>query len=534
MPTTIILAAGSVSEKLPFLKSRCSSPALIPVNTRPLAAYIIEFYRKQADNSVYLAVDSAAVGNVTAELGGLIPSSCQILPIGRNNGVVDTLEESLDLAQCGDDIIVNLVTTVPVVFVGENEVILSAETTQSCEWSGIRREAAATEFCSKNNPESRASNAFTGVFRASRATLKEAIRQTTKRNDLLAVVEQLHQISELSFRLSEWIDCGHETNYYDAKSKLISARSFNMIRVSLEDGVVTKSSQDSPKIQREAAFIQMLPQPISVYFPRTLLHHDSQNILQTESEYYGYPTVAEYYLYWELSSENWRRLFGRLGRILQRFRSYPYSISRTAFTDFYLHKTTARVEQYWRTVPPSLRQALESDVRVNGHLCRPFSRLLPDLALALDDLYHERDFCIMHGDFCFSNMLHDIVSGIVRLIDPRGSFGDSCVGIYGDHKYDLAKLMHSAEYGYDRIVNGLYSLSMHHSDFDLSLAARDCHNIVSCLARELIAEAGQSQHGIDLITSLLFLSMCPLHADDSRRQLSMYIHGLQLLNQSLR
>lgn len=123
----------------------------------------------------------------------------------------------------------------------------------------------------------------------------------------------------------------------------------------------------------------------------------------------------------------------------------------------------------------------------------------------------------MHGDFCFSNILYDMPSGIVRLIDPRGSFGEQCVGIYGDQKYDLAKLAHSAEYGYDFLVNGLYTVRRAGSVIEYSLATRECAPLVASLSRTLITELGYDNDDISLLTSLLFLSMCPLHSENSTR-----------------
>ena len=38
----------------------------------------------------------------------------------------------------------------------------------------------------------------------------------------------------------------------------------------------------------------------------------------------------------------------------------------------------------------------------------------------------------MHGDYCFSNIIFNHKDGIVKLIDPTGSFG-SKIGIYGEY-----------------------------------------------------------------------------------------------------
>jgi len=531
MPHVIILAAGSISEKLGFLRSRCASPALIPINTRPLASYLLQFYAAHKGVSIRIVVNADVAEAVRAELG--MPEGRYALkPLHKTSGVVDSLTQAIQDLPLGADIIVNLVTTIPTRLVQDEEVLVASRSTQSSYWSGLNLETDNPVFCFKSAPQTLPSHAFTGVFRCLRARLDAALESVTSGNDLLAVVEQLQCRQPLRYTQCEWIDCGHETNYYEAKSRLISSRSFNRVYVSLEDGVLRKSSQDAVKLRREIDFTHMLPASVKVFFPRILSRQEAASDVPAavESEYYGYPTVSEYYLYWELSSDNWRRMFSRLESVLRRFRTFPYSIGQSAFRDFYLEKTVQRVESFLESLDPDLRRLLEGDITVNGRVCRPFVALTSELQSRLTGMCRDQDFCVMHGDFCFSNILYDMPSGIVRLIDPRGSFGEQCVGIYGDQKYDLAKLAHSAEHGYDFLVNGLYSLKRAGNSIEYSLATRECGPLVASLSRGLIAELGYDNDEIALLTSLLFLSMCPLHSEDSTRQLAMYAHGLLSLN----
>lgn len=530
----IILAGGSISSKLGFLRSLCPSPALIPVNTRPLAAYLIDFYTTQKIADIRLAVNAEVADTVRAELGGL-HEKYSLFRLGPTSGVVESLAQACDNLPDDDEVIVNLVTTVPTRLAQAGEVLLASQATRSGHWSGVAQGKDGVKFSYKANPLPESSQAFTGVFACRAGELKAALRTASVKNDLLAVIAQLHAQRPLRFTAGDWIDCGHETNYYDAKARLISSRSFNRIRVSLDDGVLTKQSEHGEKLAREVNYVQMLPADIRVYFPRILASTPAgPGVLATaQMEYYGYPTVAEYFLYWELSADNWRRLFSRLEAALRRFSTHPYAISQAAYADFYFLKTVQRVEEFLRQIPVELRAVLESETVVNGQRCQPFAQLADEVKKRIAAMYHEKDFCVMHGDFCFNNILYDVPSGIVRLIDPRGSFGEHCVGIYGDQKYDLAKLKHSAEHGYDFLVNGLFTLRRDGAKFDYALAARECSPLVAELSRGLSAGLGHRDRDIELLTSLLFLSMGPLHAEDRARQLAMHVHGLRLLNRCL-
>jgi hypothetical protein len=171
---------------------------------------------------------------------------------------------------------------------------------------------------------------------------------------------------------------------------------------------------------------------------------------------------------------------------------------------------------------------------VNGVPCLPFSELRERLALRIARIYRAEDICVMHGDFCFGNILCDIPSGIVRLIDPRGSFGVGSEGIYGDRKYDLAKLYHSAVSGYDYFANDMFSLEiLEENRVQYTLSWRENRDAVSRIAIETIRDLNASLDEIALINSLLFLSMVPLHRESPARQVALYAHGLQMLNQQL-
>ena len=44
---------------------------------------------------------------------------------------------------------------------------------------------------------------------------------------------------------------------------------------------------------------------------------------------------------------------------------------------------------------------------------------------------------VIHGDFCFSNILYDFKSQSIKVIDPRGVNMAGEYSIYGDIRYDV-------------------------------------------------------------------------------------------------
>lgn len=536
MIDVLILAGGDISQKLNYIRSRSKSPALIPVSTRLLASYVIDFYKKQADVRIILVVEDSQYEEVASELRHYMPWFI-LIKVSNTNGVVDTLKKVLVQNEIRAEVVISLVTTIPKRFPVLGEVQISNEKTDTNAWSSVVIKDSDVEFLSKKIGLRKPGNAFTGVFHVQTKHLEQALESTYEVNDLLSVVENICKFTVLNFVETDWLDCGHEMNYYDTRAKLISSRSFNKIKVFPEKGILRKSSVKGHKLKAEEQYICALPTELKTYYPRVIREYFALNDEGFyDIEYYGYPNLSEYFLYWNLSCENWRRIFDRMSAILKEFSKYSFSIGEKAYLAFYYDKTVERVDAFFRYVKTSNREYawLEAEVLVNGAQCLPFSKLRPYIKHRIQNLYSEKDFCVMHGDFCFNNILYDVPTGIIRLIDPRGSFGNDCIGLYGDRKYDLAKLLHSAIGHYDYFANDLFSLKSDGLNFEYTINTRTTGEYVEQLCRALVVDMGYEYNDIVFISGLLFVSMAVLHDDSYERQQIMYLHGLKILNEQFK
>tara|TARA_B100000929_G_C15177208_1_gene307400 strand:+ start:28 stop:474 length:447 start_codon:yes stop_codon:yes gene_type:complete len=142
-------------------------------------------------------------------------------------------------------------------------------------------------------------------------------------------------------------------------------------------------------------------------------------------------------------------------------------------------------------------------------------------------LFNENDNCLIHGDLCFSNILYSFNNNQYKLIDPRGKWGTT---IFGDIKYDVAKLRHSIIGGYDSIDNGLFSIKYEESTINLTIYRPLIYTTISRKVDEWISEKWDLNK-IKLIEGLLFISMLPLHQDNFKKQLAFYSIGIQRLNE---
>ena len=107
---------------------------------------------------------------------------------------------------------------------------------------------------------------------------------------------------------------------------------------------------------------------------------------------------------------------------------------------------------------------------------------------------------------------------------------DDNVTIYGDIRYDLAKLSHSVIGCYDFIMSGCYDLEVKENysfKFQLKMAER-IKIIQSEFLNLKFFEKTIQEHNIYSGLVHLFLSMIPLHSDDRRRQSALLANALRM------
>ena len=198
--------------------------------------------------------------------------------------------------------------------------------------------------------------------------------------------------------------------------------------------------------------------------------------------------------------------------------------------DFYWTKTLSRFAS--ARANPALRDLLDADeVELNGQVLAGFAKRRPQIEGDLRALSQIPNQTLVHGDLCFSNILFDPGSTLVRLIDPRGEFIDqSC---FGDYRYDLAKLLHSVHGRYDFILHGLYNLkSLSPARYTLTLIEDEQILLIQNELFDLVrAAVGDELRNVILLEALLFISMIPLHDEDVQRQRAFYLTGLRILNE---
>lgn len=326
--------------------------------------------------------------------------------------------------------------------------------------------------------------------------------------DALRIYSKTHKIRYKT--LNYWYDLGHLNSYFESRSKITSERAFNSIAVI--EGVLWKTGFPEKKIRAEANWYENIPYQLRVYTPQYVGLKLLEKKVWYGIEYLPFIPLNELFVHGKLSNSFWLDKFNSLIRILDKFRTQsPYNLDVQGFCDsIYVQKTFSRI----------------SKIKANQHTFSIYeSEGLHKITLeCLDKISGMQTIpSILHGDFCFSNILYSGRGNQFKLIDPRGIDENGKFSITGDQKYDLAKLLHSIIGLYDYIIAGEYTIENGKIQFNTN-------NQIKNLQKEIIRFKYQNFSMQDLIplVILLFVTMIPLHEDRPDRQLAFMLNAKRL------
>jgi hypothetical protein len=319
-----------------------------------------------------------------------------------------------------------------------------------------------------------------------------------------------------------WWDFGHIHTYFQSKSIISTARSFNEVVNTRR--LTHKVSEDWVKIDAEAAWFENLPGPMRPYTAAFAGRITKEGRSGYRTEFLYLNTLADLYVFGKPSGPVWYSIFEACLEFLNT--AAQFSQGQTEGTgSLYLDKTLSRLEQF----AEASGFDIEAPCVLNGRSLPSLIEIALSSSQAIDALAYRA--VLVHGDFCFSNVFYDFRARSIKVIDPRGINAKGGRALYGDQRYDVAKLHHSVIGGYDLIIAGRYQLASDGHDFTFKIPFGDRQAIQEhfrALTHQGIQFGGQEIHAISIH---LFLSMLPLHADRPDRQRAFIANALRLFSE---
>ena len=319
-----------------------------------------------------------------------------------------------------------------------------------------------------------------------------------------------------------------------------SSRAFNKVVINPQLGIVIKKSTDIRKLGAEACWYDNIPESLQGLIPKKISYSYDVVFAELVMDYCTFPSLYEILM--SGVEVDWTEVQVRLYQVHKMFQDQPliYALhqknAKKDLVNFHTSKLESRVEKL-RTSDNYWAKLMDMPtIKINGKELKNLSFSI--LAQFIKDGEEYTTPSVVHGDYCFSNILYDLNTNCVKLIDPRGSFShEGFYSIYGDSQYDFAKLLHSFIGYYDFIVGKKYLIDEENHQFgsyEFSIDVPEDFKSAGNLLRQQVAQKSlKEQQYIYALHCSLFWSMIPLHYDDFMRQLAFYLRAVQLYNDLL-
>lgn len=538
----LIPAAGNAPEGVLAL-SNITCPAMIPVGGRPVIHWTMTYLRSLGLKHFRIAVARRGMfveDFVDCVFGG----ECDVafMVPSRDGGVgqtvfelLESVETSAALVVLGDTYFQFFDQTV----VNDSEPFVLVHLVESSyRWciAETDENGYVEELRDKEPGLPTPLNALIGVYyfpdvEVARRAARDAVANSTQqRTELSAILDGIRIESPIrAIGSGDWLDCGNADRQALSHRVLLQKRDFNELTIDAVLGTITKRSSNNEKLIDEINYLRLVPAELAVLFPRVLGCSTEWDDPWVTMEYYGYPALAEVFVFENVDPGIWEQVFIHLRDITMKgFGRFQRSLPDDTLRRMYLQKTRERLETL--EGPSELLTLIrhEGTIAINGREVENIPQMWKRIESEVKRLDSAVLGTVIHGDLCLSNILYDLRSRICKLVDPRGNFGDS--GIYGDQRYDVAKLYHSVYGLYDFITNDLFKIAVDGQQVSLDIRCSPRHEQIRERFEKVFFQDFDRREVL-LITALLFASMPALHYDAPKRQCAMYVRALQLFDE---
>lgn len=290
-------------------------------------------------------------------------------------------------------------------------------------------------------------------------------------------------------------------------------RPFNRVRA--EDGIFIKEpidAQGERLAKLECAWYEKAVKGNSAILPKIY------GTRPLRMEHIRGKNIYEY----NLDYESKKRILEKLVLALEKLHaSEEASSDPFSMKEAYFNKTMDRLRKIEDLVP----FAREREIAVNGRRCRNVYYHKRELEKRLEGLAGSR-FSLIHGDCTFSNMMLREDANPV-LIDPRGYFGHT--KLYGDARYDWAKMYYSIVGNYDRFNLKDFTLDIGENEVHVKIASGHWED----MEQDFFAMTGADKEEIKLLHAVIWLSLTTYAWQDYDSVCGAFYNGLYYLEEIL-
>lgn len=498
---------------------------LVPLGDEPILAHILSLYAAITLDKVIIVVgreDKQRFENIKNTYQSRYPISVitQSSPSGPLPAIAEALEELLQ----ADEVCVHLADTLLHKPFKEKDFadnfILTSTVSDTANWAMVARSEAHELLDVINKPaQSQLTEAAIGVYFFKHARLLHQTIQSTKGQVEISValLKYNEQDTILTKLRNDWQDIGDIRHFHTIQE---SFATYKPVEITRQQNIIVKRAKAS-EIEREQYFYRHAH--AKQLFPRLL----DSSTYKLKLSYQPLRSLAYYALFENVSSSSATHILASLLNTLDQ-----------NFYQVKVHWNGGKEQTEWmygqRVVDIVKKDAEElSTVRywlVNNIQIKGFPELEELILAKAKALAKTLIIKHIHGDLHLANILYDPVSNTFTFVDPRGMWGKQ-LSIYGDLRYDLAKLLHSLHGGYEFIKRGISLFEQRGYNAYLIQSPEDTWQTITNLDF-LITKYKVQLDDVLWIEALCFLSMVRCYTDLNLKK-KFFLQGLHLINKLL-
>ncbi len=328
--------------------------------------------------------------------------------------------------------------------------------------------------------------------------------------------------------MPSWQDLGHAATYYLARQNRLVTRAFN--RLHYKNGVLEKSG-DIHKINAEVNWYQSVPLQIRKYAPQLLRVNQNNNFSSYSIEYLPIPALSEILVFGNQPTLFWEKIFSLIEEFIVDCRNSDTLEYVSPNDGDFITVFASHVTKRLAFLDESECQIKQDDeIVVNGKTAVSIREVA---TACLEIIGGGRVIpSIVHGDLCLGNVLFESRMNQIRIIDPRGLDFEDSETIYGDQRYDIAKLAHSIIGCYDHIIANHFRLEHELINEKMKIIFEvkrpETFESIERVFYEKFLRNQKYQDDVLAIVILLFITMTPLHSENPERQLAFLSNSVML------
>lgn len=331
-----------------------------------------------------------------------------------------------------------------------------------------------------------------------------------------------------SFEIDGLINIGNVENFIQCITGNFDARFFNSLKG--DEYTIIKSSANKKKIKAEYTFYYLLPDDMKFWFVMPFNYQETAEKASYTMERLHMTDLAVKWVHGSIGEKEFENI---LDKYFYFFKCrHSKKISKDEYQkiskNLYVDKVKNRIE--------SLKK-LDAFTNISNLMktsCKYQNiDLLFEKYLTLKEKIESRIeypaiSVIGHGDPCFSNVMYNKATQILKFIDPKGALTED--ELWTNPYYDVAKLSHSVCGRYDFFNNGLFEININ-SKFQCELKIDFDNSKYIKIFKQKLIENGFDYLSVRLYEASLFISMLPLHIDYPHKVFGFILNAINILNE---